>query len=108
MSKDFENEFTCDVCQCTYIAGKDGPQNRCKAHAHLPQAVEEEVKYKYKDISNQELMDRIKVLEDKVEDLMVLVKKEKVTYSKKCEDCGKVFEANAPAVKKCPACKKGK
>lgn len=106
--KDFENEFTCTACQCTYIQRDGGPKNRCRAHENLPDKIEEEVKYKYRDISNQELADRIQILEDKVADLMVLVSKEKTTFAKTCEKCGKEFQASAPRTATCPACKGNK
>jgi len=106
MSKDFPNEETCEACQCTYLAYDGGPKNRCKAHEHMTEIQEENVKYKYKDISNQELMDRVITLEGKVADLMVLVKQDKPSFTKTCEKCKKEFQAAAPAVKRCPACKK--
>jgi len=106
MSKDFENECRCNVCQCDYIAQEGEPRDRCQAHMHLPAKVEEDVKYLHKDISSTQLADRIEVLENKVADLMNLVKAKKASFVKTCEDCKKKFSASAPAVKKCDECKK--
>ena len=107
MSKDFPNEETCSACQCTYLSYDGGPKDRCKAHEDLPSVIEEEVKYKYRDISNQELMARIETLEAKVADLLLVVHKEKPSFTKTCESCKRTFQAAAPAVKKCDDCKKG-
>lgn len=105
MSRIFDDEFTCDVCQCTYLDPKSINDHRCAAHRDLPETVEEDVKYLHKDISNVDLANRVEKLERDVAELTAIVTAEKIGYHKTCEDCKQEFTASAPAVKKCPTCK---